>query len=144
MEKALWKTCILVKRQCQRCSQGRSLSRHVHTAERRDHAFSSSHAHPWQIKAFALNRMDIMQREGNYPGIPAGSSNILGVEFSGHITALGPNTSQGWQTGDEVLGLASGVSWKFLIFFSRKDPTLALIFALVAAIGGVRRMYRGA
>ena len=88
--------------------------------------------------------MDIMQREGNYPGIPAGSSNILGVEFSGHITALGPNTSQGWQTGDEVLGLASGVSCKFLIFFSRKDPTLALIFALVAAIGGVRRMYRGA
>ena len=67
--------------------------------------------------------MDIMQREGNYP-VPPGSSDILGVEFSGHITALGPNTSLGWQAGDEVLGLASGVSWKFL----RKDPTLALIF----------------
>lgn len=54
--------------------------------------------------------MDIIQREGNYPGIPSGSSNILGVEFSGQITAVGPNTSLGWQTGDEVLGLSSGVS----------------------------------
>ena len=54
--------------------------------------------------------MDITQREGNYPGIPPGSSEILGVEFSGHIAALGPNTSLGWQTGDEVLGLANGVS----------------------------------
>ncbi|KAF8269391.1 quinone oxidoreductase [Lactarius quietus] len=61
-----------------------------------------------KIKAFALNRMDITQREGNYPGIPPGSSDILGVEFSGHITALGPNTSLGWQAGDEVLGIASG------------------------------------
>ena len=64
----------------------------------------------WQIKAFALNRMDITQREGNYPGIPPGSSEILGVEFSGHIAALGPNTTLGWRTGDEVLGLANGVS----------------------------------
>jgi NADPH:quinone reductase-like Zn-dependent oxidoreductase len=54
--------------------------------------------------------MDITQREGNYPGIPEGTSPILGVEFSGHITALGPNTSLRWQTGDEVLGLSSGVS----------------------------------
>ena len=68
----------------------------------------------WQIKAFALNRMDITQREGNYPWIPPGSSEILGVEFSGHIAALGPNTSLGWQTGDEVLGLANGVSIRFI------------------------------
>jgi NADPH:quinone reductase-like Zn-dependent oxidoreductase len=61
--------------------------------------------------------MDIIQREGNYPGIPSGSSEILGVEFSGHIVALGPKTSLGWQTGDEVLGLADGVSidTKFLV-----------------------------
>ena len=72
-----------------------------------------------QIKAFSLNRMDIIQREGNYPGIPPGSSEILGVEFSGHIAALGPNTSLGWQTGDEVLGLANGVS---IDSFARKYP----------------------
>ncbi|KAF5382680.1 hypothetical protein D9615_003056 [Tricholomella constricta] len=58
------------------------------------------------IKAFGLNRMDISQREGFYPP-PAGSSSILGVEFSGHISAIGAYVS-GWQVDDEVLGLAGG------------------------------------
>ncbi|KAG5651859.1 hypothetical protein H0H81_007200, partial [Sphagnurus paluster] len=59
-----------------------------------------------KIKAFGLNRMDILQREGMYPP-PAGASSILGVEFSGHITALSEGVS-GWNIGDEVLGLAGG------------------------------------
>ncbi|KAG6841109.1 hypothetical protein C0991_001797 [Blastosporella zonata] len=59
-----------------------------------------------KIKAFGLNRMDISQREGHYPP-PAGSSSILGVEFSGHISALGADVS-GWKVDDEVLGLAGG------------------------------------
>ncbi|KAG6902537.1 hypothetical protein C0995_015355 [Termitomyces sp. Mi166 len=61
---------------------------------------------PGQIKAFGLNRMDILQREGQYPP-PAGSSSILGVEFSGHISALGADVSE-WKVHDEVLGLAGG------------------------------------
>ncbi|KAL0960951.1 hypothetical protein HGRIS_005951 [Hohenbuehelia grisea] len=59
-----------------------------------------------KIKAFGLNRMDIAQREGLYPP-PAGSSSILGVEFSGTVAELGPGAA-GWQVGDEVLGLAGG------------------------------------
>ncbi|KAG6918048.1 hypothetical protein DXG01_016704 [Tephrocybe rancida] len=61
-----------------------------------------------KIKAFGLNGMDIVQREGKYPP-PAGSSSILGVEFAGHISALGADTSV-WKVDDEVLGLAGGVS----------------------------------
>ncbi|KAI0265545.1 quinone oxidoreductase [Gloeopeniophorella convolvens] len=60
-----------------------------------------------KVQAFALNRMDISQREGNYPP-PPGVSEILGVEFSGRVSALGPGAAAGWQIGDEVLGLASG------------------------------------
>jgi len=60
-----------------------------------------------KITAFALNRMDISQRKGLYP-LPSGASEILGVEFSGRIAALGPNTSAKWTIGDQVLGLASG------------------------------------
>ncbi|KZT28802.1 quinone oxidoreductase [Neolentinus lepideus HHB14362 ss-1] len=59
-----------------------------------------------KIKAFGLNRMDIIQRNGAYP-VPPGASEILGVEFSGTISEIGPNVS-GWQIGDEVLGLAGG------------------------------------
>jgi hypothetical protein len=62
-----------------------------------------------QITAFSLNRMDVSQRKGLYP-TPQDAPEILGVEFAGHITALGPDTSGTWAIGDQVLGLASGVS----------------------------------
>ncbi|KAI0655565.1 quinone oxidoreductase [Cubamyces menziesii] len=59
-----------------------------------------------KVKAFGLNRMDIMQREGKYP-LPPGAPEILGVEFSGHVVKAGEGVSE-WKEGDEVLGLASG------------------------------------
>ena len=52
--------------------------------------------------------MDVSQRNGNYPP-PAGASEILGVEFSGHVVAVGAGVDK-WKEGDEVLGLAGGVS----------------------------------
>ena len=51
--------------------------------------------------------MDIVQREGKYPP-PAGSSDILGVEFAGIIVELGQDVTQ-WQVGDPVFGLVGGV-----------------------------------
>ncbi|OCH90446.1 quinone oxidoreductase [Obba rivulosa] len=59
-----------------------------------------------KVKAFGLNRMDISQREGKYPP-PPGASNILGVEFSGHVVEVGRDVTE-WKEGDEVLGLAGG------------------------------------
>ena len=61
-----------------------------------------------QIKVFGLNRMDILQREGMYP-MPPGAPTILGVEFSGHVVQAGDGVTE-WKEGDEVLGLAMGVS----------------------------------
>lgn len=61
-----------------------------------------------QVKAFGLNRMDIMQREGAYP-VPPHAPKTLGVEFSGPIVAVGKNVTAGsWKVGDEVIGLAGG------------------------------------
>jgi len=61
-----------------------------------------------KIKAFGLNRMDTMQREGNYP-VPPGASQIMGVEFSGtvHQVAKKPG-NEDFKVGDEVFGLAYG------------------------------------
>ncbi|KAJ6614795.1 quinone oxidoreductase [Mycena sp. CBHHK59/15] len=59
-----------------------------------------------KTKAFGLNRLDIEQRNGKYPP-PAGSSSILGVEFSGQISAVGADVTQ-WKVDDEVMGLAGG------------------------------------
>lgn len=61
----------------------------------------------FQVKAFGLNRMDIMQREGRYP-LPPGVSSILGVEFSGVISEVGSDITE-WEVGEQVLGLAGGV-----------------------------------
>ncbi|KAJ8081036.1 hypothetical protein PM082_017876 [Marasmius tenuissimus] len=59
-----------------------------------------------KIKSFALNRMDILQREGHYP-VPPGASTLLGVEFSGNISAVADDV-KGWKLDDEVFGLAGG------------------------------------
>jgi len=58
-----------------------------------------------KIKAFGLNRMDLLQREGQYP-VPSQAGKILGVEFSGTIEVLGPDVKENFKVGDEVFGLA--------------------------------------
>ncbi len=61
-----------------------------------------------QVKAFGLNRMDIMQREGVYPPVPHIPTRVLGVEFSGIVESLGEGDTHGFKKGDEVFGLAYG------------------------------------
>jgi NADPH:quinone reductase-like Zn-dependent oxidoreductase len=58
-----------------------------------------------KIKAFGLNRMDLMQRTGNYP-VPPQAPKTLGVEFSGTVESLGEECKDGYKVGDEVFGLA--------------------------------------
>ncbi|KAF2007788.1 NAD(P)-binding protein [Amniculicola lignicola CBS 123094] len=60
-----------------------------------------------KVKAFGLNRMDLLQREGHYP-VPPQAPKTLGVEFSGIIEALGDAPERGFKVGDEVFGLAYG------------------------------------
>lgn len=60
-----------------------------------------------KIKAFGLNRMDILQREGNYP-LPPHAPKIMGVEFSGTIVATKNLKDMHWKEGQEVFGLAVG------------------------------------
>ncbi|KAJ3766953.1 hypothetical protein FB446DRAFT_756486 [Lentinula raphanica] len=59
-----------------------------------------------KIKAFGLNRMDILQRKGNYP-VPPGASEVLGVEFSGTVSELGEGITK-FKVNDEVFGIAGG------------------------------------
>lgn len=58
------------------------------------------------VVAAGVNRADTMQRQGRYAP-PAGASEILGLECSGRIAALGPGVT-GWKVGDEVCALLSG------------------------------------
>ncbi len=60
------------------------------------------------IKVFAagVNRLDILQRQGNYPP-PPGSSNILGVEVAGEIVSMGRGDND-WKKGERVCALTTG------------------------------------
>lgn len=58
------------------------------------------------VVATAVNRADLLQRAGNYSP-PPGASEILGLECSGRIAALGAGVT-GWQVGDEVCALLTG------------------------------------
>ncbi|MDD7966409.1 NAD(P)H-quinone oxidoreductase [Actinomycetospora lemnae] len=58
------------------------------------------------VVASAVNRADVMQRQGNYPP-PPGASEIPGLECSGRISALGAGVT-GWSVGDEVCALLAG------------------------------------
>jgi putative PIG3 family NAD(P)H quinone oxidoreductase len=58
------------------------------------------------VVATAVNRADLLQRMGFYPP-PPGASDILGLECSGRISAVGPDVT-GWQVGDEVCALLAG------------------------------------
>lgn len=58
------------------------------------------------VVASAVNRADLMQRQGFYPP-PPGASEIIGLECSGRIAALGAGVD-GWRVGDEVCALLAG------------------------------------
>ncbi|KNB49171.1 NAD(P)H-quinone oxidoreductase [Streptomyces caatingaensis] len=59
-----------------------------------------------EVAATAVNRADLMQRQGLYDP-PPGASPLPGLECSGRIAALGPGVS-GWAVGDEVCALLAG------------------------------------
>ncbi|WP_329186789.1 NAD(P)H-quinone oxidoreductase [Actinacidiphila glaucinigra] len=59
-----------------------------------------------EVAATAVNRADLLQRQGFYDP-PPGASPYPGLECSGRIAALGPGVS-GWSVGDEVCALLAG------------------------------------
>ena len=58
------------------------------------------------VAATAVNRADLLQRQGFYPP-PPGASDTIGLECSGRISALGEGV-EGWSVGDEVCALLAG------------------------------------
>ena len=58
------------------------------------------------VAATALNRADLLQRRGLYPGPPM-AQEIPGMEFAGRVAAVGDRVA-GWSVGDPVMGIVGG------------------------------------
>ncbi len=66
-----------------------------------------------QVAASAVNRADLLQRQGFYDP-PPGASRYPGLECSGTIVALGDSVT-GWSVGDRCLALLSGGGYAELV-----------------------------
>ena len=62
-----------------------------------------------KIEAAALNRADLMQREGDYHP-PPGCPEWMGLEIAGTITQVGEEAARksNWKVGDKVCALLGG------------------------------------
>lgn len=58
------------------------------------------------VAAAGVNRADTLQRRGHYPP-PPGASEIIGLECSGTIAAVGGGVTE-WTVGDQVCALLAG------------------------------------
>ncbi len=58
------------------------------------------------VVATAVNRADLLQRQGFYPP-PPGASDVIGLECSGTVAEVGAEVTD-WQVGDEVCALLAG------------------------------------
>ncbi|MEM9221838.1 MAG: NAD(P)H-quinone oxidoreductase [Pseudomonadota bacterium] len=59
-----------------------------------------------KVEGAGVNRLDCLQREGNYPP-PPGAGDVLGLEVAGTVVAVGDEVRR-YAVGDPVLALVSG------------------------------------
>ena len=86
------------------------------------------------VVASAVNRADTMQRQGFYPP-PPGASDVLGLECSGRISALGAGV-EGYAVGDEVCALlaAGGYAEKVAVAAGQVMPVPPGVDLVQAAV----------
>ncbi len=68
-----------------------------------------------RVRAFGINRADLLQRRGLYPAPADAPQDIPGLEFAGEIDAIGAGVN-GPARGDRVMGIVGGGSYaEFLV-----------------------------
>src|SRR2546423_15479417 len=60
-----------------------------------------------RVRAPALNRADLMQREGTYPVPPGASADISGTEYAGEVHSLGSSTTL-WKGAGRAMRIILG------------------------------------
>jgi NADPH2:quinone reductase len=61
-----------------------------------------------RVRAFGLNRADLLQCRGVYPAPPGAPADIPGLEYMGEVDQLGPDVTAPLQVGDRVFGIIGG------------------------------------
>ncbi len=88
------------------------------------------------VRAFGLNRADLLQCMGLYPPPPDAPQDIPGLEYAGEIAAVGAQVRR-WRVGDRVMGLVGGGAFAQELVTHEREAIPAppgLSFAQVAAL----------
>ena len=85
------------------------------------------------VHATALNRADLLQRQGHYPAPRGVPPDIPGLEFAGEVTACGARAKL-WAPGQRVFGLVAGGAYaEYLIAHERTLAELPANLDFIAA-----------
>ncbi len=81
---------------------------------------SPSHAQVLvRVHATALNRADVLQRQGHYPAPADSPADIPGLELAGEVAELGPGATR-WKAGQRVFGIVGGGAYaEYLVTHER-------------------------
>lgn len=60
-----------------------------------------------RVRASAINRADLLQRQGLYPAPPGAPADIPGLEYAGEVAGVSPGVTR-WKEGDRVFGITGG------------------------------------
>ena len=60
-----------------------------------------------RVRASAINRADLLQRQGLYPAPPGAPTDIPGLEYAGEVAGVSPGVAR-WKEGDRVFGITGG------------------------------------
>ena len=71
-----------------------------------------------KVKAFGLNRADLLQKKGLYPA-PSGESPVLGLEIAGEVAQVPPDCPD-FKVGDRVFGLVGGGAYAEFCLLHKK------------------------
>lgn len=77
-----------------------------------------------EVAASGVNRADLLQRRGRYPVPPGFPENILGLEYSGRVAALGVDVSS-WNVGDPVMGITGGGAYAQYVVVHEREAVSA-------------------
>lgn len=77
-----------------------------------------------RVHATALNRADLLQREGRYPAPPGSPTDIPGLEIAGEVVGCGPGATL-WKNGDRVFGIVGGGG--YAEYVATHERTLAAV-----------------
>ncbi len=93
-----------------------------------------------RVRAAGVNRADTLQRRGKYPAPPGSPVDILGMEFAGEVSAVGPDVRD-LRVGDRVMGLVGGGAQAE--FVATREPLVLRVPDAVTDVeaGGIPEAY---